>query len=150
MAMYDSGRAKACLRTLWYYLSSCDLLTQIQTVAVGSTPRGEIIKTLSPELYNPQTRSIKVNDSLQLDHESYPNIFVAGDVADTGDLKMAYKTGLHGPIVAKNILDLIRGKKPSATYKPITHEMMALPLGKNGGISYLPFLGGNRRVFEMH
>jgi apoptosis-inducing factor 2 len=112
-------------------------------VAVGSTPRGEIIKTLSPALYNPATHSIRVKGTLQVDDNAYPNIFAAGDIADTPDLKMAYKTGLHAPIIAKNIHSLIKGQTPSAIYQPTTgSEMMTLPMGKMGGVSYLAFFGG--------
>jgi apoptosis-inducing factor 2 len=112
-------------------------------VAAGATPRGEIIKTLSPSLFNPKTHSIKVKNTFQLDDPAYPNIFAAGDVADTADLKMAYKAGLHAPIIAKNIKSLLSGQEPKATYKPSTgSEMMVIPMGKMGGVSYLSFFGG--------
>lgn len=94
-------------------------------------------------MYNSKTRSIRVNEKLQVADNAYPNIFAAGDVADTGDLKMAYKASLHGPIIAKNIVSLIKGQNPVSVYRPSTgSEMMTLPLGKNGGISYLSFFGG--------
>jgi apoptosis-inducing factor 2 len=99
-------------------------------------------------LYNPNTHSIRVNDKLQVDNKSYPHIFVAGDVADTPDLKMAYKAGLHAPIVAKNIVSLAKNQEPTAVYTPVTHEMMALPMGKLGGVSYLAFFGGKNRRAE--
>lgn len=106
-------------------------------------PRGEIIRSLSPALYNSATHSIRVNETLQVADKAYPNIFAAGDVADTGDLKMAYKAGLHAPIVAKNIISLIKGQTATAIYKPTTgSEMMTLPMGKLGGVSYLSFFGG--------
>jgi len=111
--------------------------------AYGAKPRGDIIRTLSTGLYNPNTNSIRVKDTLQVADESYPNIFAAGDVADTPDLKMAYKAGLHGPIVAKNILSLVTRQAPAAIYKPTTgSELMAIPLGKTGGVTYLPYFGG--------
>jgi NADH dehydrogenase FAD-containing subunit len=89
------------------------------------------------------THSIRVSETLQLADDAYPNIFVAGDVADTPDLKMAYKAGLHAPIVVRNILSLLKGQTPSAVYKPTTgSEMMTLPMGKLGGVSYLAFFGG--------
>ena len=111
-------------------------------VAVGAKARGEIIRTLSPALFNPNTHSIRVNSTLQVDDKSYPHIFVAGDVADTPDLKMAYKASLHAPIVAKNIISLIKSQAPTGEYQPVTHEMMTLPMGKLGGVSYLAFFGG--------
>lgn len=111
-------------------------------VAIGAKARGELIRTLSPALYNPNTHSIRVNGKLQLDDKSYPHIFVAGDVADTSDLKMAYKAGLHAPIVAKNIISLTKNQAPTAEYTPTTHEMLTLPMGKLGGVSYFAFFGG--------
>jgi apoptosis-inducing factor 2 len=122
-----------------------------QFVAIGATPRGEIIRSLSPALYNSSTYSIRVNDKLQVDDDAYPYIFVAGDVADTPDLKTAYKTGLHASIVAKNVISLLKGKAPTAIYQPRTgSEMMVLPMGKNGGVSYLSFFGGASSSFEFH
>ena len=122
-----------------------------QFVAIGATPRGEIIRSLSPALYNSSTHSIRVNDKLQVDDSAYPYIFAAGDVADTPDLKMAYKAGLHAPIVAKNIISLLKGQAPTAIYQPKTSsEMMTLPMGKNGGVSYLSFFGGTSSSFESH
>jgi NADH dehydrogenase FAD-containing subunit len=115
----------------------------MQLVAVGATPRGEIIRSLSSALYNSSTHSIRVNETLQLADKAYPNIFVAGDVADTADLKMAYKAGLHATIVANNIISLLQSQAPTAIYKPTTgSEMMTLPMGKLGGVSYLAFFGG--------
>jgi hypothetical protein len=55
---------------------------------------------------------------------------------------MAYKTGLHAPIVAKNIISLTENQAPTAEYKPVIQEGMTLPMGKLGGVSYLPFFGG--------
>jgi apoptosis-inducing factor 2 len=56
---------------------------------------------------------------------------------------MAHKAGLHASIVAKNIISLLKGQVPTAVYKPTTgSEMMALPMGKLGGVSYLAFFGG--------
>jgi len=112
-------------------------------LAYGAKPRGDIIRTLSPALYNPATHSIRVKDTLQVADKRYPNIFAAGDVADTPELKMAYKAGLHGPIIAKNILSLIKNATPGNVYKPMTgSEMMVLPMGKTGGVTYLSFFGG--------
>lgn len=84
-----------------------------------------------------------MKNTLQVADNDYPNIFAAGDVADTADLKMAYKAGLHAPIVAKNILTLIKNQTPGNAYKPTTgSEIMVLPFGKLGGVSYFPFFGG--------
>ena len=121
----------------------------VQLVATGATPRGEIIRSLSPALYNSSTHSIRVNEKLQVDDYAYPYIFAAGDVADTADIKMAYKASLHAPIVTKNIISLLKGVKPTAVYQPKTgSEMITLPMGKNGGVSYLSFFGGTSKVIR--
>ena len=117
---------------------------------MGAKPRGEIIRTLSPALFNPTTQSIRVNSKLQVDDKSYPHIFVAGDVADTPDLKMAYKASLHTPVVASNIIALIKNQAPTAEYKPVTQEMMVLPMGKLGGVSYLAFFGGSNSDYAIY
>jgi len=126
------------------HLSSGQIMNaDVVFLATGGTPRGEIIQTLSPALYNPKTHSIKVKPTLQVADDQYPNIFAAGDVADNGDAKQAYKVGLHVPVIAKNIKSLIQGQTPSAVYKPTNGaEMIVLPMGKMGGISYLSFFGG--------
>ena len=54
---------------------------------------------------------------------------------------MAYKAGLHAPIVANNIISLTKNQAPNAEYKPVNKEGMTLPMGKLGGASYLPFFG---------
>jgi NADH dehydrogenase FAD-containing subunit len=111
--------------------------------AYGATPRGDIVRTVSTDLYNANTNSIRVKNTLQVADGGYPKIFAAGDVADTGDLKMAYKAGLHGPIIAKNILSLIKGQAATAVYKPTTDsELMVIPLGKTGGVTYISYFGG--------
>jgi apoptosis-inducing factor 2 len=57
---------------------------------------------------------------------------------------MAYKAGLHPPVIAKNIQSLINNTTPKAIYTPASsgREMIALPLGKTGGLVYVPFFGG--------
>jgi len=97
---------------------------------------------LSPALYNPESHTIKVNNKLQLDDAAYPNIFVAGDAADTKEVKMAYKAGLHADVIAKNIASLLKDQTPAATYTSPAQEMLALPLGKNGGLTFVPMFGG--------
>jgi hypothetical protein len=64
---------------------------------------------------------------------------------------MAYKASLHAPIVAKNIISLLKGQTPTAIYQPKAgSEMMVLPMGKIGGVAYLSFFGGTSGSFEFH
>lgn len=148
MVWSNSLLEKPCPRILWY-APLCDFTDINQLIATGAKARGELIRTLSPALYNPKTHSIRVNSKLQVDDKSYPHIFVAGDVADTPDLKMAYKAGMHAPVVAKNIISLIKNQTPTAEYTPTTHEMVTLPMGKLGGVSYLAFFGGMHLVTTL-
>jgi len=55
---------------------------------------------------------------------------------------MAYKASLHAPIVSANVDALLKGQTASAEYKKPEAEMLALPIGKNGGLTYLAFFGG--------
>jgi NADH dehydrogenase FAD-containing subunit len=69
----------------------------------------EPIRELSPALLD-EKGQIKVRPTLQLDGK-YDNIFSLGDVASTGSPKMVFYVNNQAPIVAKNIISLIRGKK---------------------------------------
>ena len=60
---------------------------------------------------------IKVKPTLQIADAAFPNIFAFGDVADTGAPKMARATMIQSWVVADNIMSLIQGKAPAATYK---------------------------------
>jgi hypothetical protein len=56
---------------------------------------------------------------------------------------MAYKAGLHVDVVAKNLASVLKGQTPAAIYTAPAQEMLALPMGKNGGLTFIAMFGGN-------
>jgi len=77
-----------------------------------------------------EKKFIKVNKCLQL--EGIKNIFVAGDVANINEIKLAQNAEKHAKIIIKNI-DSLEKNKPLSIYesKPRT---MVISLGKYRGI----------------
>lgn len=114
----------------------------ISYFAAGAIPNGDLIESLSPALYNPETHSIRVKDTLQVANDTFPNIFVVGDAVDMKEVKQLVKAQSHAGVVANNIKGLLKGQKPTSLYKPVTIEMAGIPFGKSGGLVYLPFFGG--------
>jgi len=85
---------------------------------------------------------IRTNDSLQLQGDIvYPNIFVAGDVADVKEEKLAQTAEKMAAVVANNIICMDRGKKPQA-YKSPPYRPVLISLGKYHGV----FVMGNFAV----
>lgn len=121
--------------------SGKEYASDLQFVAFGVKPNGGIIESLDSSLLNPETHSIKVKPTLQLDGADYPHIYAIGDAADIkGEAKMAYKAGKQSELVAKNIQASIAGT-PQADYE-LPPDAMLITLGKNGGTANLPFFGG--------
>ena len=76
------------------------------------------------------SKGIIVNDYLQI--PTKPNIFVAGDVSNIIEEKTAQNAEIHGKVVAKNILALIKGNEMEK-YKS-KKRLMVISLGKYCGI----------------
>ncbi|KAH3742912.1 serine/threonine kinase [Pelomyxa schiedti] len=71
---------------------------------------------------------LKVNPYMQL--EGYENIFVAGDIANIREEKLAERALAHSRIACKNILSMVKGKAPRAQYKiPKKDPLYILSLG---------------------
>jgi NADH dehydrogenase FAD-containing subunit len=85
---------------------------------------------------------VKTNDFLQLQgNVVYPNIFVAGDVADVKEEKLAQTAEKMAGVVASNILALERGGK-AKTYASPPSRPVLISLGKYHGV----FVFGNFSV----
>jgi NADH dehydrogenase FAD-containing subunit len=65
-------------------------------------------------------------------------IFAFSDVADHGGPRMARAGWLQAGIVADNIIAMIKGRKPSRTYKPnaFIEGAIKLTLGKSHTVMY--------------
>lgn len=63
-------------------------------------------------------------------------VFVVGDLTDVRESKRASAAIAHAEVVATNVLDVLAGRSPSATYVAAP-ERIVLPLGPEGGASQL-------------
>ena len=89
---------------------------------------------------------LKVDQNLRL--EGHPTIFVAGDVTNLPEGRLAIIGGLHAKSVAANLKTLLAAQDPAAAklkpYKPSPPgkgmgKMMIVTLGRNDGLTSLPF-----------
>ncbi|GAA3204323.1 NAD(P)/FAD-dependent oxidoreductase [Nonomuraea roseoviolacea] len=68
----------------------------------------------------------------------YDHVYAIGDITDVPEAKMAGYAMQHAEVVARNILAQLNGERPTATYRPLPHPMILLPLGPRGGVGQLP------------
>ncbi len=73
-----------------------------------------------------------------LNVKGHDTVYAVGDITDVPEAKMAGYAMQHAEVVAKNITAQLRGEQPSATYQPLPHPMILLPLGPRGGVGQLP------------
>lgn len=90
-------------------------------LATGQRPNNGMIQSLATKnpdgLINPANGFIRINKTLQIQDDQYPNIFAVGDIADTGLHKAARPGAAQAKVVASNILSLIEGQKATAEYQ---------------------------------
>jgi NADH dehydrogenase len=105
-----------------------------------------------PKLSLSERNKIKIYNNLEV--KDLPGVFAAGDNAEFIDPKtnkpipaLAYVAADQGKIIAKNILNLMKNKKPSLLYKPF-YDVWVAPLGGKyalarlwGGINIKGFWG---------
>ncbi|EFA82184.1 hypothetical protein PPL_04606 [Heterostelium album PN500] len=78
---------------------------------------------------------VRVNESFQVD--GFPNVFAAGDICNTSELKTLVNAKKHIPLVASNIEALSKQKK-LATYKPEEGVMIGVSIGRKDGAGLMP------------
>ena len=76
-------------------------------------------------------------DQYTLQHTLYPNVFSLGDVCSAPNAKTAAAVRKQAPVVAVNVLDVLRGQAPSAAYDgygscPLTVEKGKVILAEFG------------------
>ena len=76
-------------------------------------------------------------DQYTLQHTHYPNVFSLGDVCSAPNAKTAAAVRKQAPVVAVNVLDLLKGQAPSAGYDgygscPLTVEKGKVILAEFG------------------
>ncbi|EJD54211.1 FAD/NAD(P)-binding domain-containing protein [Auricularia subglabra TFB-10046 SS5] len=116
---------------------NADLIIQ----AVGPKPDSSIAATLDASVITPDGR-VKVLPTLQLPLESGKrNVFAAGDIIDWPEQHTSLRAAQHAPIVAQNVVAVLKGKEPTAKHSK-TPEMIFITRGKSGGLGYAPVLWG--------
>ncbi|MBT2225223.1 FAD-dependent oxidoreductase [Nonomuraea sp. NEAU-A123] len=88
------------------------------------------LTTRTPQGQVPVTETLNVH--------GYDHVYAIGDITDVAETKMAGYAMQHAEVVAQNIIAQLRGEQPTATYEPLPHPMILLPLGPRGGVGQLP------------
>ncbi|GAA3466322.1 NAD(P)/FAD-dependent oxidoreductase [Nonomuraea roseola] len=88
------------------------------------------LTTRTPQGQVPVTETLNVR--------GYDHVYAIGDITDVAEAKMAGYAMQHAEVVAQNIIAQLRGEQPAATYQPLPHPMILLPLGPRGGVGQLP------------
>ncbi|MGW4473032.1 NAD(P)/FAD-dependent oxidoreductase [Nonomuraea sp. NPDC004354] len=88
------------------------------------------LTTRSPQGQVPVTETLNVR--------GYDRVYAIGDITDVAEAKMAGYAMQHAEVVAQNIIAQLRGEQPAATYRPLPHPMILLPLGPRQGVGQLP------------
>ncbi|KAJ7922839.1 hypothetical protein B0H13DRAFT_1981952 [Mycena leptocephala] len=100
----------------------------------GQRPNSSFLATLLPDAISQETSRILVKPTLQLSLASDPNprIFAFGDVAEHGGPRMGRAALMQSHTVLHNILSMIYGQPPSATYTPqlVIEAALKLTLGR--------------------
>jgi len=79
---------------------------------------------------------VSVTETLNV--RGYDHVYAIGDITDVAEAKMAGYAMQHAEVVAQNITAQLRDEQPTATYRPLPHPMILLPLGPRGGAGQLP------------
>jgi NADH dehydrogenase FAD-containing subunit len=79
---------------------------------------------------------VPVTDRLTVGQHDH--VYAIGDLTDVAEAKMAGYAMQHAAVVTQNIRAQLRGEQPTATYQPLPHPMILLPLGTRGGVGQLP------------
>ncbi|KAG8732947.1 hypothetical protein FRC11_009824 [Ceratobasidium sp. 423] len=109
--------------------------------AAGGRPDTAVVSTLGTDVVT-KSGTVLVTPELRVKLSSgAQNVWAIGDIIEWPEQKMAFKASSgHAPIVAKNILANIQGRKESQYGgKP---EMIFVTLGPKGGRGLAPFFGG--------
>ncbi|KAH0440183.1 hypothetical protein CcaCcLH18_02553 [Colletotrichum camelliae] len=110
----------------------CDFLVN----AIGQQPSSHIVSELAPEAIAKSGR-IKVKPTMQINVDSLPNIYVCGDVAETGVTNPNARSAMkQAMFAADNLVLSLQGKKPSYFYQPAWADaVIKLTLGLHKSIT---------------
>ena len=104
---------------------------------VGGRPNTDY---LQPHFANVLNDKGQVRVTPELRVLGQERLFALGDITDLAENKMAWITGGHVDVAAANIVALLgAGRMKLKSYRPKTgNPMMAVTLGRNGGVAHLP------------
>lgn len=98
-------------------------------ISTGQTPQSEILRSLAPQCIDPQS-FIAVKPTLQIQDDTYPNIFALGDIAATNAHKAARPALKQAEVVARNIQHLLSNNEGGLEeYKVTDPAAIHLTLG---------------------
>ncbi|OLN95962.1 Apoptosis-inducing factor B-like protein [Colletotrichum chlorophyti] len=88
-----------------------------QVNATGQQPSSQLISEFAPEAIAKSGR-IKVKPTMQIDVESLPNVYVCGDVAETGVTNPNGRSAMkQATYAADNLVLALQGKPPTNLYQ---------------------------------
>jgi NADH dehydrogenase FAD-containing subunit len=93
---------------------------------------------LADGLLTTRTAEGQVPVTETLNVRGHDHVYAVGDLTDVAEAKRAGWAMKHAEVVAENIAAQLRGDEPTATYQPLPHPMILLPLGARGGVGQLP------------
>jgi len=110
-----------------------ELEVDLAFLCTGIQPNSGFLKDSFSDCITPMGY-VKTNEFLQMQGEViYPNIFVAGDVADVREEKLAQTAEKMAAVVVNNIFCMERGKKPEKYTSPLYRPVL-ISLGKYHGV----------------
>jgi len=117
----------------------CDLLI----FATGSVLNTEFLPT---EWLDNSTKEVVVDQKTLL-VQGQANVFAVGDIAKLPSAKRGYFASEDAKVVAKNVIQVLKGAKPSNKIQRM--NMIVLTLGSKGGRVLLPFTTLGPKIASM-
>ncbi|KAH9947482.1 hypothetical protein B0H21DRAFT_807447 [Amylocystis lapponica] len=85
------------------------------------------------------TGTVKINPTFEL--QAHPGVFAIGDIIEWKEQKQAGKAAAHLGVAVPNLLSYLAGRPLAKVYKG-SIELIAIPIGKDGGAFYADILWG--------
>lgn len=80
--------------------------------------------------------TVAVTETLNV--AGHEHVYAIGDLTDIAEDKLAAYALRHAEVVVENISAQLRGEPATATYQPLPHPIILLPLGRHGGVGQMP------------
>lgn len=84
-----------------------------------------------------QKRLLHVDENLRV--VGTKNVFAVGDCTDIAETKLGALADMHASVAKQNVEAVLANKTPKARYSPLSMKFAVLPLGFDGGVSYVVF-----------